>query len=349
MANTLDYVDRYGHLKFERKAFNDVDNLVFSLLSYLDFSECNIGNDGATVEQMGRHFLMHHTYKQQRAKGIAQGDAYLLLEKVVEADRYRNIVVTDYIYNTNRRMMFSAMVFHITRRLDYIAFEGTDEQISGWREDFELAHTFPVPSQIEAIKYVNEHTHFFGPKVIIGGHSKGGNLALVGAMKMKRIKWLKVQKVYNNDGPGLRKAEFESDEYERVKTKYAHIVPHCSIVGMMMRNDTYRVVQSDKENILGHSILTWQVSGDHLVRGARSEHSKEIERRLWHWLDTHNDEQRKKVTDAVFGTIEGCNITDTMSLAKLKNIVNLIKRANELDKESRDLVLGLLKDVATKA
>lgn len=349
MANVLDYVDKYGHLTFERKKFNDIDNLVFSLLAYLDFSECNIKEGGATIEQMGRHFLMHHSYKEERAKGIGQADAYSLLEKVVEADRYRNILVTDYIYNTNRRMMFSAMVFHVTKRLDYIAFEGTDEQISGWREDFELAHTFPVPSQVEAIKYVNEHTHIFGPKVIIGGHSKGGNHALVGAMKMKRIKWFKVLKVYSNDGPGLREAEFNSPEYERVKTRYEHIVPHCSVVGMMMRNDTYRVVQSDKENILGHSIATWQINGDHLVRGARSERSKEIERRLWHWLDTHNDEQRKKTTDAVFGVIEGCNITDTMSLTKFKNIVNMIKRLAELDKESRDLVLELLKNVATKA
>lgn len=262
--------------------------------------------------------------------------------------RLRKIRVSDYIYDTNTRMMFSAMIFHITKNLDYIAFEGTDEMISGWREDFELAHSFPVPSHIEAVKYLNEHVHLFGPRVIVGGHSKGGNLALVGCMMMKRLKWMKVSKVYNNDGPGLRKAEFESPEYERVKERYVHIVPHCSIVGMMMRNDVYKVCLSDKNNILGHSILTWQTNGDHLVRAARSEHSKEIERRLWRWLDNHDDEQRKKVTRAVFGTIEGCNIADTMSMVKLKNIVKLIRSAKELDKESKDLVLGLLKDVATK-
>ncbi len=348
MANILNYVDRYGHLTFARKGFNDIDNLAFSLLTYLDYSDCRIGENGATIEQIGRNFLMHHTFKEQRTRGVAQGDAYRLLEKVVEAERYRNILVTDYVYNTNRRMMFSAMLFHVTRRLNYIAFEGTDEQISGWREDFELAHTFPVPSQVEAIKYVNAHTHFFGPNVVIGGHSKGGNLALVAAMKMKRTKWLKVQKVYNNDGPGLREAEFESEDYARVKQRYMHIVPHCSIVGMMMRNDSYRVVKSDKENLLGHSILTWQVNGDHLLRGARSEHSKEIERRLWHWLDTHDDVQRKKMTDAFFGVIEGCNITDTISLTKFKNLVNVVKKMTELDKETRDLMLSLLKDIAIK-
>ena len=348
MANALDYVDKFGHLKFEQKGFTDVDNLVFSLLSYLDYSNTRINENTMTLEEIGREFLMHNTFKEVSKKGVAQAGAYQMLEKVIEADRYRKIRVSDYIYDTNTRMMFSAMIFHITKNLDYIAFEGTDEMISGWREDFELAHSFPVPSHIEAVKYLNEHIHLFGPRVIVGGHSKGGNLALVGCMMMKRLKWMKVSKVYNNDGPGLRKAEFESPEYERVKERYVHIVPHCSIVGMMMRNDVYKVCLSDKNNILGHSILTWQTNGDHLVRAARSEHSKEIERRLWRWLDNHDDEQRKKVTHAVFDTIEGCNIADTISMVKLKNIVKLIRSAKELDKESKDLVLGLLKDVATK-
>lgn len=348
MANALDYVEKFGHLKFEEKEFTDVDNLVFSLLSYLDFSATKIATGRFTLEEIGREFLSKFTYKEVAKKGIPQGGAYRLLQKAVDCARYRNVELSDYIYDVNPRMMFSAVTFHLKRGLDFIAFEGTDEMISGWREDFEMAHSFPVPSHLEAAKYLNAHIHLFGPKVMIGGHSKGGNLALVGAMMISPLKWMKVLKVYNNDGPGLRKAEFESAAYARVKERYVHIVPHCSIVGMMMRNDTYKVVLSDKNNLLGHSILTWQVNGDHLVRAARSEHSKEIERRLWRWLDHHDDEQRKKVTEAVFDTIEGCNIADTMSLTKLRNIVKLIRSAKELDKESKDLVLGLLKDVATK-
>ena len=230
MANALDYVEKFGHLKFEQKGFTDVDNLVFSLLSYLDFSNTRINENTLTLEEVGREFLMHNTFKEVSKKGVAQAGAYQMLEKVIDAERYRKIRVSDYIYDTNSHMMFSAMIFHLTKNLDYIAFEGTDEMISGWREDFELAHSFPVPSHIEAVKYLNEHIHLFGPRVIVGGHSKGGNLALVGCMMMKRLKWMKVTKVYNNDGPGLRKAEFESPEYARVKEVYVKTAGWATLV-----------------------------------------------------------------------------------------------------------------------
>ena len=346
MANAYDYVAKFGKLKFEQKPFNEVDNLVFSLLTYLDFSGTRINENTRTLEEVGREYLAKHTYKEVAKLGIAMGMAYEMLQKVVDQDRYRRLVVSDYIYDTASNKQFCVMTFHLTKNLDYIAFEGTDQLISGWREDFELAWSFPVPSHIEAVKYLNDHVHLFGPNVIIGGHSKGGNLALVGAMYMKPHKLWKVKAIYNNDGPGLRKKEFESREYDRIKPKYIHIVPHCSIVGMMMRNDIYKVVKSEREDIVGHSLVTWEVVDDHLRHAVRSEHSKEIERRLWQWLDDHNDEERRKVTEAVFNTIEGCDILDTMALFKFKNMVKLFRQSKELDKESKDLVIGLFKMVA---
>jgi hypothetical protein len=115
---------------------------------------------------------------------------------------------------------------------------------------------------------------------------------------------------------------------------------------MMMRNDIYQVVKSERDDIVGHSLVTWEVVDDHLRHASRSERSKEIERRLWQWLDDHNDEERKKVLEAVFGTIEGCDILDTMTLFKFKNIVKVLRQSKELDKESKDLLIGLFKMVA---
>ena len=36
MTNLFDYVLQYGDLSFEEKEFNEVDNLVFCLISYLE-------------------------------------------------------------------------------------------------------------------------------------------------------------------------------------------------------------------------------------------------------------------------------------------------------------------------
>lgn len=348
MANIFDYIEQYGNIRFENKKFNEVDNIIFSMLTYLDFSRTKINDNCHSLEDIGREYLRKHTLKEARRLGIAIGTAYEVLNIIVEKDRYRHLIVSDYIYNTKRDMQFSAMTFHVMRGLKYIAFEGTDQLISGWREDFEMACSFPVPSHIEATKYLNEHVRLFGPKVIVGGHSKGGNLALVASMFMSRFKYLRIKKIYNNDGPGLRRKEFESEAYKRISDKYIHIVPHCTIVGAMMCNSNYSVIKSDKENILGHSAATWQVTNDHFTRAKRSEHSLEMERRLWSWLDKHNDADRKKLLEAVFGTIEGCDILDTMSLLKFRAIVKVIRQAKDLDKESKDLVFGFFKEIALK-
>lgn len=348
MANIIDYVHKYGDVRFENKKFNEVDNLIFSVLTYLDFSNTRINENCHTLEEIGHVYMRQNSYKSVRKLGIAMGDAYLLLKEVVEANRYRHLIVSNYIYNTKRDMQFSAITFRITRGLECIAFEGTDQLISGWREDFEMSCSFPVPSHVEATKYLNEHVKLLGPKVIVCGHSKGGNLALVAAMFMNKIKSRRIKAIYNNDGPGLRDAEFESKNYQRVLKKYIHIVPHSTVVGAMMHNSNYLVVQSDKENIISHAAATWQVAGDHFKRGRRSERSLETERRLWGWLAKHDDADRKKLLEAIFGTIEGCDILDTMSLGKMRNLAKIFRSSKDVDKESKDLVIGLFKEVVLK-
>ena len=348
MANLLDYAEKYGDLSFKEKPFTEVDNVIFSLLAYLDYSHTHINENCHSLAEIGHEYLLKHDYKTVRKMGVEKGCAYTMLKAAIGYRRYRDVIVKDYVYNARRDMQFSVMTFQLMRGLEFISFEGTDQLISSWREDFDLACSFPVPSHIEATNYFNEHVKLFGPKVILGGHSKGGNMAFVAAMMMDRLKYRRVQKIYNNDGPGLRRAEFESKDFQRIQKKYIHIVPHCSVVGVLMRNSNYRVIKSDKENILGHSEMTWQVTDDHFTRARRSERSLEIERRVWTWLDGHNDADRKKLLEAVFGTIEGCDILDTMSLIKMRNIVKVIRSARGLDKESKDIVLSLLKTVALK-
>ena len=172
MANLFDYVKKYGNESFLEKSFNDIDNLVFSSLSYLDFSKTEINKNSCTLEYIGKEYLSKNDYKDVKKLGIAMKDAYQLLEILVTKKRYQEVLLSDYEYKTNRDTQFCALTFQISNNLKYICFEGTDEQISGWKEDLKLASTFPVPAHIEAVRYVNEHVSFFGPDIILGGHSK---------------------------------------------------------------------------------------------------------------------------------------------------------------------------------
>lgn len=340
MTNIFDYVKKYGRFTFKEKEFNDLDNLVFSSLAYLNFSKDIVNNN--SLEEVAKIYLENNKYKEVAKLGIAQKEAYLLLEEIIKQPRYKYITLSNYEYSNNKDMQFSALKFRISKKLIYISFEGTDELISGWKEDVQLACFFPVPSQKEAIKYAKRNIKLFGPKVIIGGHSKGGNLALVSAMYLNIFKYLKLKKVYSNDGPGLRKKEFKSLKYKRVRKKLVHIVPNYSMIGILLRNDKYKVIKSSKKNILCHAISNWEVKDDRLVESELSKKSKNLEQRLIHWLETHTDIEKIKLTNTIFRILEDCNIKTVMELTKIKNIINVMKEIKNIDEETKTLAIDLI-------
>lgn len=342
MANLFHYVETYGNINFKEKKHNDIDNLIFSSLAYLNFSNTSINNGKYTLQYIGNEYLEKHSYKEISKLGIAQKEAYKLLKLLLNKERYKNIILSDYVYNINKDIQFSAITFHISKHLKYISFEGTDERISGWKEDCQLACFFPVPAQKQAIQYINQHIKLIGPKVIIGGHSKGGNLALVSAMYMKKWKKWKVQQVYSNDGPGLRKKEFESKAYKKIKKKYIHIIPDCSVIGILLRNDSYKVIKSSKKNILGHSMSTWLIQDDTLISSELSNKSKKLEKSLIKWLDMHDDEQRNKVVSTLFNVLENLGIEDTLNLIKIKNIIKIIHNLKSIDKQTQEVIIDFL-------
>lgn len=335
MANLFDYVKKYGNESFLEKSFNDIDNLVFSSLSYLDFSKTEINKNSCTLEQIGKEYLSKNDYKDVKKLGIAMKEAYQLLEILVTKKRYQEVLLSDYEYKANRDTQFCALTFQISNNLKYICFEGTDEQISGWKEDLKLASTFPVPAHIEAVRYVNEHVSFFGPDIILGGHSKGGNLALVAGMYMKFYKSGKVKKIYSNDGPGLRMKEFSSKQYQRIKKKYIHIVPNSSVVGMLLKSDKYQVVKSSKQNIFGHAMSTWQIEDDKLVPSELSYKSKRLENNVHALLELYSDEEKAEVTDYLFGVMEQADIKKTFDLLNLKKLLKMKKNLKKVDTKAK--------------
>lgn len=342
MKNLTDYIDKYGDISFDNKEFNDIDNLIFSSLIYLDFSKTNIYNGEYTIHTIADEYISMNKYENVKKIAILQDDVYMLIQAIKDKVRYKDIVLSDYVYKFSHNMQFSALTFNISKKLKYICFEGTDTLVSGWREDFELACYFPVPSHIEAIEYVNRNVSLFGPSVIIGGHSKGGNLALISAMFMTWYKKIKVKKVYSNDGPGLRKKEFESRRYKRIKKKFIHIVPDCSIVGILLRNDTYIVVKSNKNNIIGHFISTWLIDDDKLVPSELSNTSINLQNSMISWLNLHNDYERKIMTDRIFKVFEEAGVKDIMDLKSIKNIVKVLYNIKNMDSATKELLIDLI-------
>ena len=342
--NIYDYVKKYGDMTFDEKPFNDIDNLVFSELAYLNYTDTSINMSDHTIEYLAREYFKLHKYSSVRKLGIAQRDAYLLLEIVSKLKRFKKIIIHDYVYSTNKNKQFSAMMFRINEKLEYMCFEGTDELISGWKEDLYMTCIFPVPSQKDAINYANKHIKIFGPNVIIGGHSKGGNLALIAGMYTHALKQFRVLMVYKNDGPGLRLKEFRSGEYRRIKRKYMHIVPDSSRVGILLRNDIFNVVKSSKNNIFGHAIATWQIDNDKLVPSTISEKSIEIAHNVEKWFTSHTDMEKEKIASQLFETMEDANIKTYLEINDFSKLIKLVENIRNIDDDTKKLIKSLLKE-----
>ena len=336
-----EYIKRYGNKTFKEKKFNEIDNLIFSLIVYLNFNEI-LNEETNTIEKVGKKIIEKYTYREISEYGIPQRDAYKCMKLLINANRYKNIEISNYIYIGTNEEQFSALTFKINKRLIYVSFEGTDNLISGWKEDFQLAYMYPTISQTHAINYLKNSIKLFGPKIIVGGHSKGGNLALISAMEQNRLKKLKIKQIYNNDGPGLRLKQFTSKQYRQIKNKHIHIIPYNSIVGILLRNDKYKVVASTKKTVLSHAIATWMIYDDQLLETELTKKSKELEKSIIEWLNSHSDDERQLMIENVFDIFKRCNITDTRDLKKIRSIIRILKEVRNIDEETKNITTSFI-------
>jgi len=339
----FDYIEKYGNISFDDSPFNEVDNVILSVVMYLDFTGIvSNKNKIKSLKLAGFEYLHTHDKKAVSKLGIAQRDAYHLMEILIDKERYQDIKLSNYRYITSLDTQFSAMVFTINKHLKYIGFEGTDEYLSGWKEDAYLSCKFPVDGQRYAIDYINEVVKLFSSDIIIGGHSKGGNFALVSAMYSKFYIKNKIKLVYSNDGPGLRKEEFNSKYYNNIKNKYIHIVPDYSLVGILLNNDNYYVIKSSKKNILAHSASTWLIQDNYFIKSSLSETSKKMDKLLDEYLSRIPYDVQVNVIDTVFNSLEKMGLKTVLDIINFKAINDVIKSLKIIDKDTKDTLIEII-------
>ena len=339
----FDYVEEYGKYTFEEKKFNEVDNVVFSALSYANYTDIVSKNSENKITIGEASKLFFEKNKSSFFDVIAVKTGIKLLKKVADVKRYKDILMYNYKHIGNNECQFSAVTFEINDKICYVAFEGTDELISGWREDCMMSYQFPVMAQEYAIGYLNKNFTFNTKRLIVGGHSKGGNLALVASMYCNFLTRCKIKKIYNNDGPGLRKEEFKNKYYYLVRKKYIHIIPNYSIVGLLLcHDDDYVVVKSAKKGFLAHSSANWLIEDNHFVKDNLSKTSIVFEKGFSEWIKKFDYEKRKLFVDGLFKSLDENNIT---SIVELKKDINLILKLVKSTKNIDPIVEEMLKEL----
>lgn len=348
---TIDkYLEEYGKYTFLEQELNEVDAVILSLISYVDFSGIvpSIGESKILLKDASEIFFNKYTKKEIDENIISVRNAIYLLKKLSNINRYQNLLLYNYVYKVTFDMQFGALCIKLPDKSIFISYEGTDNYISGWKEDFMLSYMFPTNAQVEAVNYIDKVIGLFSHKVYVGGHSKGGNLALIASMYCKGITHRKIKRVYNIDGPGLRKREFESREYKKILPKLVTYVPKSCLIGMLLRHsDNYIVVDSKNKNIMQHDATSWIVDKNQFKKTQISDFSKKIEKAIISWLDKLDDKKREKFVTSLFSILKKAEVHDLNEFKKTKfdSAIKILKETKNLDKETRSMMLNCLKDL----
>lgn len=335
----LNYIDKYGDKSFDEERFNEVDNVILASISYLDLNgivSTGFTNKITIKEASEKYFSIDNPSKD---KMTAYKSSKTILKKIYNKKRYKDLLLYNYCYIGTVDQQFSAVTIEINPKLIYISYEGTDNLVSGWEEDFKIAYMFPVKAQRNAINYINKFI-FTRKNIIIGGHSKGGNLALVAGMYANRFTKKRIINIYCNDGPGLRKREFMSHEYREAALKLISIIPNQSIVGLLLRHSNkYIVIESNKRGPLSHDLLSWQVDGTKLKRSELSKFSQIFDKSMHDWLKKYDDETRKIFVDSLFDIFRRAGINDLEEVLRKKTLIfKLIVEAGGLSKTTKSMM-----------
>ena len=344
--NYFAFIDKYGKVSYKDKKETEIDILLFSQLAYLPMDNIDFKNNQKyTLEEIATN-IDRSVFLESL---IAQRNALKLLDTIKDLPRFKEIKVTDYSYIMDENSQFGAVTFILPNKEIVIAFQGTDNTIAGWKEDAILSYKYPTTSQELAGSYVEKIISKYKRSIIICGHSKGGNLALVGAMRTTLLKKLAIKEIYSFDGPGLREKEFNSNQYKQVRKKLHNIVPDESMVGVLFNQENLDVIKSDAKGIMQHATTSWQVEDDRLVRTNKSTLSDNLDKAIYDWLSNYDLEQRKLIIDEAFGLLEKSNIKRVSDISDnyLRSFLEVLKATETLENQTKIVIFNCLKLLST--
>ena len=190
----------------------------------------------------------------------------------------------------------------------------------------------------------------------VGGHSKGGNLAVYAAMHNPEELQERIIEVYNNDGPGFRESVRGLPEYQRIAPKIRTLVPQYSLVGVLLSHDAdFEIVKSTETGISAHNGYTWEVLGTSFVRCEDFAFRSRVFNDAVHgWADGLDLQQRQELTDAVFDALAATGAKTLTDLTEQK-VRKALTAARDLfgDEDQRELFVDsmelLFKEYAASA
>ena len=339
--NLFDYLTWRSDVPLSVSPFNPVDSLILSELAYTDF-EGVLPFDGAAVplSEACEAYFSVHSREEVKARPGYTAPAPFLMDFLLRGARFRETALcffeslTDYDDPTQ----FAALTCLLPDGTAFVSFRGTDGTVLGWKEDLILSYRSRTKGQLLAAEYLDRAAAATDRPLLIGGHSKGGNLAIYAAAFCSPETQNRIRQVYSNDGPGFRDELRGEASYLAVMPKCLSIIPDTSVIGLLLTNDCPRiVVESSAAGMVQHDGFTWQTGPTGFLPAELSRRGEYAEKTISAWVSRQDDETLRSMVDSLFQVLEapGADSFHVLKSKKIRTAELMMAAARGLPKEKQ--------------
>lgn len=375
MADLFDYLEWRGDISVSQVPLSEADYLVIGCFSYFPFDgivpeysqnradnkaiadnedkDDNGDEDGNTA--VSRGIQLGEAVKEVRYLCGPEGDGRtyhlkedpILAEKLEDCQRFTELRITDFIniVDAEKVEQFSAFTLLLPDESPLVVFRGTDKNLVGWKEDFNMAFNEIVPSQIDALEYLRRTAERYEGDIRICGHSKGGNLAIYSSSHVEGEIQDRIKEIWNLDGPGFLKDISPVNEFRSIINRLHSFIPQLSVVGMLFEQaGDHNVIKSDGKGFWQHSLYTWKLRrSELLIEPDVDKFSRKFSMILKQWLLSLDYEKREKLVEGIFGLATEAGAQNVEDFKNFKTAYNLVLSIGRLDDETKNVLTDALK------
>ena len=327
MANIFDYLKWRGDLTFTQDPPNAVDALIFSTLSYVDYGEKAEAAPDAPItlrEAAEEFFAVEDSESRVRVKNdmeLLRAAAVTIRFGFSDVCMYKNQFIPE------QETQFAAITFLLDDGSMFLSFRGTDSSLVGWKEDFNMTFQQTIPAQRLAMQYTHDAALAHAAPMRLGGHSKGGNLAVFAAARSSPMLQKRILEVYNNAGPGFTDYLMGDPGYIAMVPRIKTYIPQSSVIGMLLEHEeSFLVIRSKTVGLLQHDPYSWEVMGrDFLPVQEVTESSQFIDTTIKTWFAQMTNQERNQLVDVMFALLGTGGVDSALDIFLPKNIKNYVK------------------------
>ena len=328
MDTLEDYILWMGDYPFTSVGMQEADALVLCLLSYIDFRPAfTAGRSRISLNEIKSEI------PSERLEVMITGhrDTYRrIYELAARSKRFGELTLSDCVdvRSTEPPLQFSSLCFH-AQDWSFLAYRGTDNSFSGWKEDFMISFTRTEAQSlaVEAAQAVITPDR----KWYLGGHSKGGNEVLYAACMLSEEAWRQVERVFLLDGPGLCSEVCDLSRMKRIEDRTTRILPEYCVIGKLFEpqiQDT-RIVRSSAYGISQHGIATWGIDHGKLAYAEKNDpQSVWLSEVVNLWINGIGQEERPLFVNELFDALSsgGAMTVDEFGKNGWENMDSLIRQ-----------------------